>query len=92
MKKSVSLIALTVFALTLATPAHAARGNKICSGSKGGISHCSGTKYVCNDGSISRTTKICSNDSGSAAVGATKYSRGKKVSSAKSSRTTKRTR
>lgn len=79
MKKSLSLIALTAFALALTTPAHAARGNKICSGSKGGISHCSGGKYVCNDGSISRTTKIC----GTGSSGANKFIKGKKGKSAK---------
>lgn len=67
MKKSFSLIGLTMLALTFSNPAMAERGNKICSGSKGGISHCSGGKYVCNDGTASRTTKTCrSNNSTSA--------------------------
>lgn len=37
-----------------------ARGKQPCSGSKGGISHCSGTKFVCKDGTISKSKKICS--------------------------------
>lgn len=34
--------------------------NKPCSGKKGGISHCSGTKFVCNNGTISRSKQSCS--------------------------------
>lgn len=35
---------------------------KPCSGSKGGISHCTaGGKFVCNDGSISASKKTCTN-------------------------------
>ncbi|WP_246870743.1 hypothetical protein [Kluyvera ascorbata] len=33
--------------------------NKPCSGKKGGISHCSGEKFVCNDGTISKSKKVC---------------------------------
>lgn len=63
MKKSFSILGFAVLAFALSTPAHAQRGNKICSGSKGGISHCSGGKYICNDGTASRTTKICGSSS-----------------------------
>ena len=31
-----------------------------CSGQKGGISHCDGSQFVCNDGSVSKSTKDCS--------------------------------
>lgn len=48
---------LIVWALTLAT-AHAA--NYPCSKSKGGVSHCNGQYFVCNDGTVSRSKKICS--------------------------------
>ncbi|NHQ81559.1 hypothetical protein HA051_08225 [Chromobacterium vaccinii] len=44
----------------LATPALAERGNKPCSGKKGGVSHCSSGKFVCNDGSISKSKRVCS--------------------------------
>jgi hypothetical protein len=37
-----------------------AKGKQPCSGKKGGISHCSGGKFVCNDGSISKSKKTCS--------------------------------
>jgi hypothetical protein len=30
-----------------------------CSGKKGGVSHCEGGKFVCKDGTTSRTKKIC---------------------------------
>ena len=35
-------------------------GNKPCSGKKGGVSHCVGSKFVCSDGSISASKKTCS--------------------------------
>lgn len=31
-----------------------------CSGKKAGISHCNGTQFVCNDGSVSKSIKDCS--------------------------------
>ena len=31
-----------------------------CSGKKAGISHCDGPQFVCNDGSVSKSTKDCS--------------------------------
>lgn len=34
--------------------------NYPCSGSKGGVAHCAGTNFVCNDGSISGSKKVCS--------------------------------
>ena len=33
--------------------------NTPCSGKKGGISHCEKGKFVCKDGSISKSKKIC---------------------------------
>lgn len=39
--------------------AEAGRGRQPCSGSKGGISHCDGSKFVCKDGSISGSKKVC---------------------------------
>jgi hypothetical protein len=49
---------LLVAALAFALPAQAR--NTPCSGSKGGVSHCASGKFVCNDGSISGSKKICS--------------------------------
>jgi len=34
--------------------------NYPCSGSKGGVSHCDGERFVCNDGSYSQSKKTCS--------------------------------
>lgn len=45
--------------LMMATPSWAA--NKPCSGKKGGISHCQGAKFVCNDGALSASKRKCSN-------------------------------
>ncbi|MGK4478707.1 hypothetical protein [Yersinia enterocolitica] len=54
------LLMIAVLGLTLSMSADASRGRKPCSGSKGGISHCtSDGKFVCNDGSISRSKKVC---------------------------------
>lgn len=43
--------------VALAVPAVA--GNKPCSNKKGGISHCQGSKFVCNDGSVSQSKRHC---------------------------------
>lgn len=55
------IILMMAFALT--SEAHAA--NTPCSGKKGGVSHCAGGKFVCNDGSISASKKVCSADNSS---------------------------
>lgn len=34
--------------------------NTPCSGSKGGVSHCMNGRFICNDGSISASKRICS--------------------------------
>lgn len=50
-------LALILFMGTLVS-FYADAGRKPCSGSKGGISHCTaGGKFVCNDGSISDLEK-----------------------------------
>lgn len=48
-----------VLALGFASFADAGRGRQPCSGSKGGVKHCQAGKFVCNDGSISGSKKIC---------------------------------
>lgn len=61
--RSVGIALLLLFALwLLAWPAHAA--NYPCSGSKGGVAHCSGELFVCNDGSISGSKKVCTGPRG----------------------------
>lgn len=51
-------ILLAMALAIVAAPAMAA--NKPCSGKKGGISHCSGDKFVCKDGSTSASKQKCS--------------------------------
>jgi len=41
-------------------------GNTPCSGAKGGVSHCAGGSFVCNDGSISASKKVCTAGGGGA--------------------------
>ena len=55
MKSLVPVIALAALSLS---PLANAR-NTPCSGKKGGISHCSGGKFICNDGSTSKLKKLC---------------------------------
>jgi endonuclease G len=52
-----------VFMVILILPFTALAQNTPCSGKKGGISHCDGAKFVCNDGSYSRSKKTCSGGS-----------------------------
>ncbi|TNI38984.1 hypothetical protein [Aeromonas veronii] len=51
---------MTIGLLVLITHAAEARGRQPCSGSKGGISHCDGGRFVCNDGSYSASKRTCS--------------------------------
>lgn len=46
--------------LLLCTVQTAIAANYPCSGKKGGVSHCAGERFVCNDGSVSGSKKICS--------------------------------
>lgn len=55
------LILLLVSGVLLTAQADAARGRQPCSGSKGGIAHCtSDGRFVCNDGSLSQSKRFCS--------------------------------
>ena len=47
-----------LFGLSIASLADAA--NYPCSGRKGGVSHCEGTTFICNDGTASRSKRSCS--------------------------------
>lgn len=60
MKKR-ELTFLLVSGIILTTQADAARGRQPCSGSKGGIAHCtSDGRFVCNDGTLSQSKRFCS--------------------------------
>lgn len=53
------IVLVGMLALGASTIAEAGRGKKPCSGSKGGVSHCQGDKFVCRDKSISASKKTC---------------------------------
>lgn len=36
-----------------------ANGRQPCDRGAGGISHCSGGKFICNNGTVSRSKKVC---------------------------------
>lgn len=49
-----------VAAICMLVATNASAGNKPCSGSKGGVDHCSSDgKFVCKDGSQSQSKKVC---------------------------------
>ncbi|MNZ31663.1 hypothetical protein D3C78_489680 [compost metagenome] len=55
------LIFLLASGILFTAQADAARGRQPCSGSKGGIAHCtSDGRFVCNDGSLSQSKRFCS--------------------------------
>jgi hypothetical protein len=56
-----TMLAAAILAAFAATTAQAA--NEPCSGKKGGVNHCEGGKFVCNDGTISASKKTCSGGS-----------------------------
>lgn len=57
--KKISLFLMISILFTLQV--EAARGRQPCSGSKGGIAHCtSDGRFVCNDGSLSKSKRFCS--------------------------------
>lgn len=51
------LIAALLLSLLAST---ATAANYPCSGSKGGVSHCEGTTWACNDGTTSGSKRNCS--------------------------------
>ena len=84
------LIFLLVSGILFTAQADAARGRQPCSGSKGGIAHCtSDGRFVCNDGSLSQSKRFCSGYGSSEATNAVKPStstrkaKAKKVTTAK---------
>lgn len=53
-------ILLGTLIVLLSTSTVFAKGRQPCSGSKGGISHCQGKLFICKDGSVSQSKKVCS--------------------------------
>lgn len=60
MKKTFVTIVSTLAVLLAFSTTAEAKGREPCSGKKGGISHCKGSKFVCNNGTISASKRICS--------------------------------
>lgn len=55
-----TLFLLPLFLALFGASAFSNAANYPCSKSKGGVSHCTTDgKFVCNDGSISRSKKVC---------------------------------
>lgn len=55
------LIFLLASGILFTAQADATRGRQPCSGSKGGIAHCtSDGRFICNDGSLSQSKRFCS--------------------------------
>lgn len=52
------IVLFTVISL-VTSPLAYAKGRTPCSGKKGGVKTCLSGKFVCNDGSISKSKKIC---------------------------------
>ncbi|MEQ4675289.1 hypothetical protein ABN063_12045 [Providencia vermicola] len=56
-KLLLGLIAVSVMMVSVVNTANAR--NYPCSGSKGGIDRCEDGKFICNDGSTSRSEQVC---------------------------------
>lgn len=54
------IVMLVAALLALSAVQAEARGRQPCSGKKGGVSHCMGKYFVCNDGSTSQSKRTCS--------------------------------
>lgn len=52
------ILAAAAFALLLTGPAQA-NGRKPCDRGAGGVSHCEGGKFICNNGTVSRSKQVC---------------------------------
>lgn len=51
--------AFAALMVAVVLPGPVLASNTPCSGKKGGVSHCAGGRFVCNDGSVSASKKIC---------------------------------
>ena len=59
MKTIIRVAAAGAFLAVALSANNADAGNTPCSGKKGGISHCSGAIFMCNDGSASQSKRNC---------------------------------
>ncbi|OXU09458.1 hypothetical protein B9P84_23485 [Citrobacter braakii] len=85
------LIFILVSGILFTAQADAARGRQPCSGSKGGIAHCtSDGRFVCNDGSLSQSKRFCSGYGSSDASNQTKPSTSTRKTQTKKGTTAKK--
>ena len=63
--RHVKLVGLAVFGLVFSL-SDASAMNTPCSGSKGGVKACQGSKFLCNNGTLSRSKRNCSGIGGGA--------------------------
>lgn len=62
--RSKSLLTAFLLVFLVGAMGHAHARNYPCSGKKGGVSHCAGDTFVCNDGSVSGSKRSCSAEMG----------------------------
>lgn len=74
--KYLSAVVIFLAASVLSLPSYA-NGRSPCDRGAGGISHCMGGKFVCNNGTISRSKKVCQGSAGAAGKMARRAGRGK---------------
>lgn len=65
--RTLVLRAACAFVVLALAAFHANAANYPCSGRKGGVAHCAGEQFVCNDGSISGSKRSCSAEMGGGA-------------------------
>ena len=53
------LLPILVLLLAVIFPDSSFARNTPCSGKKGGVSHCTNGKFVCNNGTVSLSKRIC---------------------------------
>jgi hypothetical protein len=59
MKYAISLLICALALIGYLATSSEAAANSPCSGRKGGISHCQGSTFICDDGSVSASKKNC---------------------------------
>ena len=70
--------ATITLALGLLMAGAAGAANYPCSKSKGGVHHCENGKFICNDGSVSASKRICGASDGASDVSNPKTATAKK--------------
>ena len=57
--KKIIIPTLIIALLSLFSINNSFARNTPCSGKKGGVSHCENGKFICNDGSTSKSKQVC---------------------------------